>query len=385
MALHDDGDISHLSFVRSVDLVDSMIEEAVRIGVSDIHIEPLDRCVRIRYRLDGVLVPVNTFPLEQLDKITSRIKIKSDLDIANKRLPQDGRLRWSQDGRNIDMRVSTMPTVRGEKTVIRLLDSGSIPLDLEKLGFTEQIVAILRTMIHRPKGLILLCGPTNSGKTTTLYAALHELDTKQISIATLEDPVEYKLEGICQSQINVKAGLLFHNGLRALLRQDPDILVIGEIRDKETASIAIRAALTGHLVFSTIHAGSALETPIRLMDMGIEPYMIADALLGVLSQRLVRRLCCHCRQVNDTTGYEGSYVHTGCPHCFGTGYAGRVGIGEIVPVNKSLRCAIRDTANLELLQEAAARDGALFMGQSICDVLRAGETDWQEIQRMFTE
>ena len=314
------------------ELVDTILEEAVRTGVSDIHIEPLDGCVRIRLRRDGVLFPTAEIPIDQLDQIIARIKVMSSLDIADKRLPQDGRFVWNSQDRTIDMRVSTMPTVRGEKMVVRLLDSETVSLNLDKLGMDVIALSLLRKLIHANKGLFVLCGPTSSGKTTTLYAALRELLSMEVSIATLEDPVEYKVEGLCQSQINRKGGLLFINGLRALLRQDPDILAIGEIRDKETAEIAVQAALTGHLVFSTLHAGSAIEVPIRLMDMGIEPYLAADALLGITSQRLARRLCEACRFTNAQAEYE----HKGCDDCYHTGYRGRMSLCEVVPVKKKI-------------------------------------------------
>ena len=363
------------------ELVEAILRKAVEAGISDIHIEPMDGCVRVRLRRDGVLFPLEELPLDQLDKVIARLKIMSSLDIANKRLPQDGRFAWQNGERRVDMRVSTMPTVRGEKMVIRILDSGKVNLELDKLGMDVRAVGLIRKIIHANKGLCLLCGPTNSGKTTTLYAALRELQTASVSIATLEDPVEYNVEGLCQSQINRKSGLLFINGLRALLRQDPDILVIGEIRDKETAEIAVRAALTGHLVFSTIHAGSAVEVPIRLMDMGIEPYLTADALFGITSQRLVRRLCTHCR-VAAAEPETFSYSPSGCEQCFHTGYNGLVSLCEVITVGKNLRKAIRTCADADVLHEAAGADGAFFMEDAISQALKCGKTDWMEIQRI---
>lgn len=367
------------------EIVQAILQQAVRAGVSDIHIEPLDSCVRIRYRLDGVLFLAGELPYEKLEKVTARIKIMSALDIANKRLPQDGRLVWQEQEKTIDMRVSTMPTVRGEKTVIRLLDAGRVHLDLDKLGLDGQIVQLLRSLAHSSKGLFLICGPTNSGKTTTLYALLTELLSPAVSIATMEDPIEYKVEGVCQSQINPKGGLLFQNGLRALLRQDPDILVIGEIRDSETAAIAVRAALTGHLVFSTLHASSSVEAPIRLADMGVEPYLLSDALLGIVSQRLTRRLCQHCRQPVAAQAGQGNFLHGACTQCFHTGYAGRVCLCEVVPVGKHMRNQIRLACNADALYEAARKDGAIFMDYAIDRALQQGTTDWPEIQRVCQE
>ena len=363
------------------ELVDTIFLEAVRNGISDIHIEPLDGCVRVRLRRDGVLFPITELPLAELDKVIARIKIMSSLDIADKRLPQDGRFVW-QDGENkVDMRVSTMPTVRGEKLVIRLLDSNQVNLSLDNLGMDVIALSILRKLIHSSKGLFILCGPTNSGKTTTLYSALRELQSTEVSIATLEDPVEYRVEGLCQSQINRKSGLLFINGLRALLRQDPDILVIGEIRDVETAEIAVQASLTGHLVFSTLHAGSAVEVPIRLMDMGIKPYLIADSLLGITSQRLARKLCVHCRSQKS----ENQYHHLGCKDCYFTGYSGRMSLCEVIPVGTALKKAIRNCSDTDELQHAAINDGAFLMENAIKEALLAGITDIQEVRRIYND
>jgi general secretion pathway protein E/type IV pilus assembly protein PilB len=320
-----------------------------------------------------------------LEKITARVKIMSSLDIANKRLPQDGRMIWQTDDRSIDMRVSTMPTVRGEKTVIRLLDANRVHLDLDALGLGESVVPMLRRLSRNSKGLLLISGPTNSGKTTTLYAMLRELLSPAVSIATMEDPVEYQLQGVSQSQINPKGGLLFHNGLRALLRQDPDILVIGEMRDRETAEIAVRAALTGHLVFSTLHTSSAVEAPIRLADMGIEKYLLSEALVGIISQKLVRKICRHCCVPAAEEQRQGRYRHVGCTHCFHTGYTGRICLCEVVPVGRHMRKQIRNSDNAEILRDAAKADGAWFMKQSVEEALAKGMTDWAEIQRMYDE
>jgi type II secretory ATPase GspE/PulE/Tfp pilus assembly ATPase PilB-like protein len=373
------------SKTNAQDIVDSVLGHAVQAGVSDIHIEPMDHCVRIRFRFDGVLFQAGELAIDMLEKITARVKIMSSLDIANKRLPQDGRMIWQTDGRSIDMRVSTMPTVRGEKTVIRLLDADRVHLDLDALGLGERVVPMLRQLSRNSKGLLLISGPTNSGKTTTLYAMLRELLSPAVSIATMEDPVEYQLQGVSQSQINPKGGLLFHNGLRALLRQDPDILVIGEIRDRETAEIAVRAALTGHLVFSTLHTSSAVEAPIRLADMGIEKYLLSEALVGIISQRLVRKLCRHCRMPAVEEQIQGRYRYVGCTKCLHTGYIGRICLCEVVPVGRHMRKQIRDSDNADVLRDAAKADGAWFMKQSVEEALAKGMTDWAEIQRMHDE
>ncbi|MGE1063650.1 GspE/PulE family protein [Megasphaera paucivorans] len=371
------------SKTNAQDIVDSILSHAVQAGVSDIHIEPMDHCVRIRFRFDGVLFQAGELPIHMLEKITARVKIMSSLDIANKRLPQDGRMIWQTNGRSIDLRVSTMPTVRGEKTVIRLLDANRVHLDLDALGLGERVVPMLRQLSRNSKGLLLISGPTNSGKTTTLYAMLRELLSPAVSIATMEDPVEYQLQGVSQSQINPKGGLLFHNGLRALLRQDPDILVIGEIRDRETAEIAVRAALTGHLVFSTLHTSSAVEAPIRLADMGIEKYLLSEALVGIISQRLVRKLCRYCRVPAAEEQMQGRYRYVGCTKCLHTGYIGRICLCEVVPVGRHMRKQIRNSDNADVLRDAAKADGAWFMKQSIEEALAKGMTDWAEIQRMY--
>lgn len=364
------------------EIVSELLAYAADSGASDIHVEPMDRTVRIRLRRDGVLVSIGELPAERLDAVTARIKILASLDIANKRLPQDGRFVWQDGRRPIDMRVSTMPTIRGEKTVIRLLDAGQVTLNLDCLGLGGDVTALLRRLTKRSSGLFLYSGATGSGKTTTLYAALQELHRPEVSIATLEDPVEYKLEGVCQSQIHVKCGLEFHNGLRALLRQDPDILVIGEIRDVETARIAIRAALTGHLVFSTLHAASAAEAPVRLIDMGIAPYLVADALIGITSQRLVRRLCSRCRR-QEQPGSPSAFVHQGCGHCFHSGYDGRFCLCEVLPVGEHVKARIRKNGSASAIAGAAALDGAIFTKSLVQRALAEGWTDAEEIGRVY--
>ena len=364
-------------------IVDSLLQHAACLGVSDIHIEPLQETVGIRFRRDGVLFPAGELPKTALETITARIKIMAALDIANKRLPQDGRLVWRKDGRVIDMRVSTMPTIRGEKTVIRLLDAGSVALHLDRLGMEPETVRLLRQLIHSHSGLFILSGPTGSGKSTTLYAALQELHSSEISIATLEDPVEYRLQGISQSQINSKSGLEFQNGLRALLRQDPDVLVIGEIRDAETARIAIRAALTGHLVFTTLHAASAAEAPVRLIDMGIEPYLVADALIGIASQRLARRFCPQCLGRKRQNEDKAAAADLRCSYCFNSGYAGRFCLCEIIPVKTHVRATIRQNGGIHNIRKAAAADGAVFMEAVIKRALQENKTDRAEIERIY--
>ncbi len=338
--------------------VNKLLQDALAAGASDIHIEPLDDAVRIRWRRDGVLCQAGMLHKGGLEKLVSRIKVLAGLDIANRRLPQDGRIVWKDGERRLDLRVSTLPTVRGEKVVIRILDGQRIPLALSALGMDDQARRCLEKLIRCRQGLILICGPTGSGKTTTLYAAIHEIQDDSVSIATLEDPVEILMEGISQSQVQAKGGMMFQDGLRALLRQDPDILVVGEIRDGETARIAVRAALTGHVIFSTLHAPSAVEAVIRLTDMGVAPYLAADALAGVVSQRLVR-----CRRSDGA-------------------YQGRFCLCEVVPAGRRLRDAIRRCAGVRDLTDAARSDGAVLLPDVIARTLAAGRTDEREIRRV---
>lgn len=363
--------------VSTQQFVDTVLAYASSCHSSDIHVEPFGNALRIRLRCDGVLMTLGDVPREHLDAITARIKVMAGLDIANKRLPQDGRVAWRHGEKTLDLRISTMPTVGGEKTVIRLLDGGRTQFRLESLGMDERTVTLLRHIIQRKSGLWLAAGPTGSGKTSTLYAAIQDIVHDSIHIATLEDPVEYLIPGISQSQVNPKQGLFFHNGLRALLRQDPDVLVIGEIRDPETAQIAVRAALTGHAVFSTIHTATAVEVPLRLMDMGVAPYLVAAALQGITAQRLARRLCPFC-------GTAHGEEPPGCPQCFHRGYRGRFCLCEIIPVRKAMEEAIRQGANLHTLTQAAAADGAVFLADVAAAAVARGWTTETEIRRIYT-
>ena len=357
--------------------VDTVLAYASSCNSSDIHIEPFGKALRIRLRCDGVLMTLGDMPREHLEAVTARIKVMAGLDIANKRLPQDGRVAWHHGEKTLDLRISTMPTVGGEKTVIRLLDGTRTELRLESLGMDDRTVTLLRHIIQRKSGLWLAAGPTGSGKTSTLYAAIQDIVHDSIHIATLEDPVEYLLPGISQSQVNPKQGLFFHNGLRALLRQDPDVLVIGEIRDAETAQIAVRAALTGHAVFSTIHTATAVEVPLRLIDMGVAPYLVAAALQGITAQGLARRLC-------PAWGAGHAEEPPGCPQCFHRGYRGRFCLCEIIPVRKAMEEAIRQGANRQGLTQAAAADGAIFLADAAAAAVARGWTTETEIRRIYT-
>ncbi len=331
-----------------IKLVNIMIAQAVREGASDIHVEPEEEVVRIRYRVDGIMRDAMSPPKNLHAGVTSRIKIMADLDIAERRIPQDGRIRMRVGEHSIDIRLSTLPTVHGEKMVMRILDKQSVLLGLDDLGFEADTRMKFENLIRKPYGLLLVTGPTGSGKTTTLYAALHSINSRDKNIVTVEDPVEYQLKGINQVQVNLKVGVTFGGGLRAILRQDPDVIMIGEIRDRETATIAVQAALTGHLVLSTLHTNDAPSAIARLMDIGVEPFLISSSLTGVLAQRLVRKVCPNCQssynpdadllKVLGLQGKKLKFVNgTGCQECRGTGYLGRVGLFELLPMDEKIR------------------------------------------------
>jgi type IV pilus assembly protein PilB len=352
-----------------VRLVNSIIENAVRSQASDIHIEPKSNRLRIRTRVDGILFDVLSTNMRVHGPLVTRLKVMANMNIAEKRLPQDGKIVTQVDHRQIDLRVSSMPTTYGEKLAIRVLDPTNFLIGKQKLGLSEQDTAKFNRLIARPYGIILVTGPTGSGKTTTLYSMLSELDSNRLSLVTLEDPVEYDLDGISQTQINVQAGITFASGLRTLLRQDPDVIMVGEIRDAETAEIAVRAALTGHLVLSTLHTNDAPGAVIRLMDIGIEPYLIASSLVGVIAQRLVRRVCPDCREEYLTNSQERDILGItdpeplrlvkgrGCSACNKTGYRGRIGVFEILEINRDLRAIINKRVSLDEIREEAVRLG----------------------------
>ncbi len=329
-------------------LVDALFAEALESKASDIHLEPEEERVRVRYRIDGVLQEVKMFPMDLHEAIASRIKLMAKLDITEHRLPQDGHLSMSIENRLIDLRISTYPTVFGENLVIRLLDHGSLSLDLDELGFAPDVLKQFVALVNHPHGMVLVTGPTGSGKTTTLYAALAMINSITKNIMTIEDPVEYRLPLIRQTQLNPKAGVTFATGLRSLLRQDPDVIMVGEIRDRDTAEIAIHAALTGHLVLSTLHTNDAVGAIARLLDMGVEPYLMSSTLLGVVAQRLVRRICTHCQEGRRPEAeihqrypdLEVLYRGRGCRFCRETGFAGRVGVFELFGVDEQAKTLI---------------------------------------------
>lgn len=377
-----------------VKLVDFIIREAVRQQSSDIHIEPFEKYIKVRYRIDGELHEKQRIQIQSLQSVMTRIKIMSNLNIAEKRLPQDGRMKVFIDRKNIDLRVSILPTVFGEKAVIRILKNDSKNISKEKLGMDNENMKKLENIIKSPYGIILATGPTGSGKSTTLYAVLKELNNESRNIVTVEDPVEYMLEGVNQVNVNVKAGLTFSSGLRSILRQDPDIIMIGEMRDNETAEIAVRAAITGHLVLSTIHTNDAASSIIRLFDMGIPPYLVANSLSGIIAQRLVKSICPDCKEAYEAKAYEkemlgikGSekvtlYRGKGCPKCNGTGYLGRTGVYEVLEITKDIREIIVGSGDVELLKKMAIENGMITMRKACQRLVYKGATTIDELAKI---
>ncbi len=371
-------------------LVTDMINSAVRQRASDIHIEPLEKKVRVRYRIDGALYNKKTYPKGTLAAIVARIKIIGGMDIAEKRKPQDGRITQVVDRMEYDIRVSCLPTVYGEKVVMRLTSKTGLTREKSQLGLKPGEMKQFDRILRNPHGILLVTGPTGSGKSTTLYTALSELNTEYVNIITVEDPVEANIDGINQVQTNVKAELTFASALRSILRQDPDIIMIGEIRDQETAQIAVQASITGHLVVSTLHTNSAASTITRLEDMGIESYLIADSVIGVIAQRLVRRLCPHCKQARQATAEELEflelapdakqmvYVPKGCPQCDNTGFRGRIGVYEIMEITQGVKRAIAKHAGVEAIKETALMDGMHTLRMSASEYVLDGTTSYEE-------
>jgi general secretion pathway protein E len=382
-----------------VRLINALLTQAVREGASDIHIEPFETRSVVRFRVDGILRDIIEPQRALHGVIVSRIKIMASLDIAEKRMPQDGRITLRLAGRPVDVRVSTVPTGHGERVVLRLLDKQAGRLDLTKLGMADSMLKTLVHLINQPHGIILVTGPTGSGKTTTLYAALGKLDSTKHNILTVEDPVEYDLDGIGQMQVNAKIELTFARALRSILRQDPDIIMIGEIRDLETAQIAVQASLTGHLVLATLHTNDSVGAVTRLVDMGVEPFLVASSMLGVLAQRLVRKLCPACAQAHTPDASElkqleaspaeaGSlqiHVPVGCPACNHTGYQGRTGIYELLSIDDSLRTLIHDGASEGKLRDYARAHGMLTIRDDGLRWVRTGQTSLEEVLRVTRE
>jgi type IV pilus assembly protein PilB len=376
-----------------VKLVNSLITDAVRKGASDIHMEPYERSLRVRFRIDGTLYEMMSPPFRMKAAVTSRLKIMADLDIAERRVPQDGRIKLRLLGRNIDLRVSTLPTIFGEKVVMRILDKGNLNIDLNKLGFQEQALNDFTKAIAMPYGMVLVTGPTGSGKTTSLYSALSKINQPEVNIMTAEDPVEYNLEGVNQVLVNEGVGLTFAAALRAFLRQDPNIVMVGEIRDLETASIAVKAALTGHLVLSTLHTNDAPSTINRMVDMGIEPFLVASSTNLIMAQRLVRRICKNCKAdivlhaevlrelgISDAEAKAASFKEgKGCVDCNNTGYRGRLGVYEVMPVTPKVRDLILDRAPTNQIKKAAVAEGMLTLRADGLVKLKNGVTTAEEV------
>lgn len=389
----DDSEMIEVTSAPIVRLLNSIIEQAVRRRASDIHIEPRSEDIRIRFRIDGDLTEIMNLSRKNLSPIVTRVKIMGKMNIAEKRLPQDGRVETVINDKEIDMRISSLPTVYGEKIVIRLLDKSNFSFSKETLGFNKRNLEIFDNLLQQPYGMLLVTGPTGSGKSTTLYAILKELNRTEKNIITVEDPVEYKLSGVNQVQVNTKAGLTFSNGLRSILRQDPDIIMVGEIRDSETAEIAVRAAITGHLVLSTLHTNDSPSTVARLVDMGIEPYLVSAAVIGVVSQRLVKKLCPACKEP-----YEASYIEKkmlnvdldsnqilykpiGCNAC-NQGYRGRTAVHELMPVDENLRRLIDSGATIDDIRNYAVQNGMSTLLQAAGDLAIEGTTSYDEVIRV---
>jgi type II secretory ATPase GspE/PulE/Tfp pilus assembly ATPase PilB-like protein len=356
-------------------LVHEIISEAIHSGSSDIHFEPYEREMKVRLRQDGVLRVHRTLNARSKAEVVSRLKIMANLDIAEKRRPQDGRIRMEGAGQGIDVRVSTLPTDQGEKVVLRILDKGAVPLDLIKLGLDTDRLGQLEKTLRLPYGMILMTGPTGAGKTTTLYSCLNLIKSPEVNIVTVEDPIEYKLDGITQTAVKNEVNYTFANALRTILRQDPNVIMVGEIRDKETAEIAVRSALTGHLVLSTLHTNDAPSAVARLLDMGIEPFLLASALTMIGAQRLVRRICPHCAEGNPPQRGKG------CHFCNRTGYTGRIGLFEIMPITEGIRSRIGEKKDASQIRDYAVKEGMLGLREDGMAKAQAGLTSLEEVIR----
>ena len=378
----------------AVKLIDRIIENAIRNKASDIHIEPQKDKIIIRYRIDGKLRKQFEAPKEPLNSMVTRIKLLSGMDISERRAPQDGKILVRIDDREIDLRVSILPSINGENLVIRILDNSSFEFTKENLGFTIKDIELLKKITRNPYGMLLVTGPTGSGKTSTLYSLLKDLKTEENNVITLEDPVEYSMDGIIQVNVNTKAGLTFKSGLKAMLRQDPDVIMIGEIRDEETASMAIRAAITGHNVLSTLHTNDAPSAIIRLMDMGIPSYLIATSIVGIVAQRLIRKLCNNCKEPYMATDYEKKllgidinkdltlYKPVGCPKCSGTGYKGRTGLFEIMEINHNIRELISNRESFDKIREESIKNGMKTLFESGSEIVKGGVSSINELMRI---
>lgn len=387
----DQSIIDEVQSAPAVRLTNSILTQAITRGASDIHIEPFEKEVKVRYRIDGILVEDMVIPKSLYSSVCTRIKIMAGMNIAENRIPQDGRNEMEVGGQSYDFRFSSLPTVYGEKMVVRILDRKNFQLTRNMLGLTNHENGLLNRILNIPHGIVLLTGPTGSGKSTTLYTILKELNTVAKNIVTVEDPVEYTLLGINQVQVNTKAGLTFASSLRSILRQDPDIIMIGEMRDEETAHIAVRAAITGHLVFSTLHTNDAPSSLTRLVDMGVAPYLVAEAIIGIISQRLLRKLCPSCKRgylpeerdkkILRDPNVRKLYKATGCPACNGTGYKGRTAIHEVLYLSNNLRTIIEKGANADELRAFALKEGMITLYENCRQLVLNGETSVNEMVR----
>jgi len=386
--------LENIKNAPAVRLVDSLMKNAIKARASDVHIEPYEEYVRVRYRIDGELHEVLKSPKETLAALVTRIKILGNMNIAEKRVPQDGRILLNLEEGDFDLRVSILPTVYGEKVVIRVLDRQNFLKTKAQLGLSKEDLEKLDRIVKSPYGIILVTGPTGSGKSTTLYTILNELNTENTNIITVEDPVEYLIQGINQVNVNAKAGLTFASGLRSILRQDPDIIMVGEIRDGETAEIAISSAITGHLVLSTIHTNDAASAVVRLGDMGIEKYLVATSVSGIISQRLVRKVCKYCRTAFEAGNYEKDilgvemdkplklYSGKGCTQCNNSGYAGRIGVYEIMEISREHRAAITQGNSIDEIKDLSIKNGMRTLRASCEDLVYRGETTIEELVKI---
>jgi type IV pilus assembly protein PilB len=391
----DSEKIDEVKNAPTVKLVDSLLKNAVEQRASDIHIEPYEKYIRVRYRIDGQLEEISSLNIDVLSGIVTRIKILANLNIAERRIPQDGRIVTIINNKNVDMRVSIIPLITGEKVVIRILDRSNYKIGKDNLGMSNEDIKKLESIISAPHGIILVTGPTGSGKSTTLYTMLSELNSINKNIVTVEDPVEYSMDGINQVNVNSKVGLTFATGLRSILRQDPDVVMVGEMRDTETAEIGIRAAITGHLVLSTLHTNDAPSSVIRLIDMGVEPFLVATAIKGVIAQRLVRRICPSCKEDYEGDETEKRLLHlngddrvtlyrgNGCASCNYTGYNGRLGVYEIMNVDRDIKDVIIKSNNPEELRDEAIKKGMKTLSDSCRELVLKGETTIEEMMKII--
>lgn len=381
----------------AVSLINQIISNAIQLGASDIHLEPLRNMLRVRFRIDGILYEQESIDQEYSLQVVSRLKVLSNMNIAEKRIPQDGKFFYSFNNNEIDLRVATFPSVNGEKVVIRILDKNYSLLSLDNLGFELEMLQKIKKLAKRSGGFFLVTGPTGSGKTTTLHCMLNLINSKEKNIVTLEDPVEYNIDGITQSQVYPEVGFNFERGIRSLLRQDPDIIMVGEIRDKETAQVAIQAALTGHLVLSTLHTNDAAGAIMRLLEMAIEPFLINAALTGVLAQRLVRKLCTSCRTKQSVLTQEEHdfikklslpikdlYISTGCGDCNNLGYKGRLGVFELLDITHDLRALITSNANFSSISKQSLADGMTPLLHDAAAKVNSGVISLYELARVLT-